>query len=107
MDEKGFAIGILKKTKRVVNLRMLKQGKLKGAGQDGNRSWVSIIAMICADGSYLPCGIIFKGQGGLQDTWVEEFKTDEEIAYFCSTPSGYRSLGAVGVHLATVTFAWR
>ena len=89
MDEKGFAIGILKKTRRVVNIRLLKQGKLKGAGQDGNRSWVSMIGSICADGTYLPAGIIFKGQGGLQDTWVEEFDADNEIAYFCSTPSGY------------------
>ena len=31
MDEKGFLIGVLNKTKRVININKLKQGKLKGA----------------------------------------------------------------------------
>lgn len=89
MDEKGFAIGVINKTSRVVNIKMLKQGRIKGAGQDGNRSWVLIIASICADGTYLPCGVIFKGSGGLQESWVNDFDPDDETAYFYSTPSGY------------------
>jgi hypothetical protein len=32
IDEKGFIIGVLKKTKRVVNINLFKKGKLKGAG---------------------------------------------------------------------------
>ena len=89
MDEKGFLIVVLKKTRRIININTLRQGKLMGAGQDGNRGWITFIGSICCDGTYLPAGLIFKGQGGLQDQWVDAFDTDQEIAYFASTPTGW------------------
>lgn len=98
MDEKGFPIGVTKKARRVVNISLFQQGKLKGAGQDGNRSWITFIASICCDGTYLPAGIIFKGAGGLQDQWVVDFNTDKEVAYFASSPSGYTN--------EDLTFQW-
>lgn len=98
MDEKGFMIGVLKKSRRIVNTHLLQQGKIKGAGQDGNRSWVTFIGSICCDGTYLPAGIIFKGAGGLQDQWIIDFKTDDEVAYFGSSPSGFTN--------EDLTFQW-
>jgi hypothetical protein len=103
MDEKGFLIGILTKTKRVVNLNLLKQGKLKGAGQDGSRSWVTFIASVCCDGTYLPAGVIFKGAGGCQDQWIEDFNDEDEVAYFASTPTGWTNED-IAYKWLTVTF---
>ncbi|KAM4061325.1 DDE superfamily endonuclease [Hirsutella rhossiliensis] len=41
MDEKGFLLGVINRTKRVFTLDLKKQGKLLGALQDGNRSWIT------------------------------------------------------------------
>ena len=103
MDEKGFLMGVLKKTKCVVNINLLKKGKLKGAGQDGNRGWITFVASICCDGTYLPAGIIFKGHGGLQNTWVNNFDANNEIAYFASTPTGWTNED-IAFKWLTVTF---
>ena len=50
MDEKGFLIGVLQKTKRVWS----KSTEIRGASQDGNREWITIVATICMDESFLP-----------------------------------------------------
>ena len=54
MDEKGFLIGVLQKTKRVFDINHLCSGILIGAGQDGNREWITLIGSICMDGTYPP-----------------------------------------------------
>jgi hypothetical protein len=103
MDEKGFLMSVLKKTKRIVNINLLKKRKLKGADQDGNRGWITFIASICCDGTYLPAGIIFKGHSGLQNTWVNNFDANNEIAYFASTPTGWTNED-IAFKWLTVTF---
>jgi hypothetical protein len=67
---------------------MLKQGRIKGALQTGNRTWITIIATICADGSFLAPAIIFQGSGNLQTSWLQDFDKDKR-AYWASTPSGF------------------
>lgn len=84
MDEKGFLIGILQKTKRIFT----KNTQIRGSGQDGNRIWVTIVATICMDGSYLPPSIIYPAASGIQNTWLEDFKGDEN-AFFTSSPTGW------------------
>ncbi|KAF1987353.1 DDE-domain-containing protein [Aulographum hederae CBS 113979] len=84
MDEKGFLIGVLNKMKRVYS----SQNPPKGAGQDGNRNWITIIATICADGTSLPPGIIYAGGGDLQYSWLVNWSIDK-LAFFSSTPSGW------------------
>jgi hypothetical protein len=50
MDEKGFAVGLTSKTKRVFS-KVLYEEKKKTAGmQDGSREWITILGCICADG---------------------------------------------------------
>jgi hypothetical protein len=41
MDEKGFLIGVLPKARRIFTKSGQEKGKLLGAGQDGNREWMS------------------------------------------------------------------
>ena len=59
MDEKGFAIGVLGRTKRVFSRRQYEKKEVRQARQDGSREWVSLLAAICADGTALPPSIIF------------------------------------------------
>ncbi|KAM4067790.1 DDE superfamily endonuclease [Hirsutella rhossiliensis] len=58
----------------IVPREALRRGKLVGASQDGNREFITLIAAICADYSYLPPALIYKGESkDFQDTWLEDF----------------------------------
>jgi DDE superfamily endonuclease len=103
MDEKGFMIGMVQEAQRVFSLKLFKQGKLKGAGQDGNRSWITFIAGVCADGTALPPAIIFAGTGDVQSSWVQDFDTTKHECYFTSTPSGWTN-EELGFHWLTRVF---
>jgi hypothetical protein len=90
MDEKGFMIGILQAVKRYFTESELKNKRLKGAGQDGNREWVTVIASICQDLSSLPPAIIYAAAtNNHQDTWYEDLETDEAVAHFITSPNGW------------------
>ena len=89
MDEKGFLIGMVQKTKRIFIKAWLEQGKLQGAAQDGNRTWITLVAYICADGTSLPPSLIYPAtSGNIQDVWLDDFKPDDSC-YFASTPSDW------------------
>ncbi|KAF2629178.1 hypothetical protein BU25DRAFT_439144 [Macroventuria anomochaeta] len=51
MDEKGFAIGLTGKSKRIFSKQTWQQGRSRESLQDGNREWVTLLASVCADGS--------------------------------------------------------
>ena len=86
MDEKGFLIGVLQKTKRVWS----KSTEIRGAGQDGNREWITIVATVCMDGSSLPPTVIYQSDSGnLQDTWLEDFSSED--VFFTTSPNGWTS----------------
>ena len=87
MDEKGFLIGILSKQKRLFSRRKYEEGGIKQIIQDGNREWITTIACVCADGTSLPPGLIYKAGGNsIQDSWLEAFDPAKDKAFFtCST----------------------
>jgi hypothetical protein len=90
MDEKGFLIGVLSKMKRVFSRRRYDQGEIKQIIQDGNREWITTIACICADGSYLTPSLIYQAaSGNIQDSWLQDFDPTEHKAFFVSSPSGW------------------
>lgn len=92
MDEKGFLIGKLQKTRRVFARELYEQGSLAGAGQDGSREWITVVATICADGTRLSPALIYKAiSGNLQDTWLSDFEPDEHDCHFASSPNGWTS----------------
>ena len=69
MNEKGFMLGILTRSKRVFSRRMYEEGKIKAHIQDGNREWITLLACICADGSAFDPAIIYQSaSGSLQDS---------------------------------------
>jgi hypothetical protein len=65
MDEKGFMLGVLTCLKRVFSRRLYEEGKLKAYIQDGNREWITLLACICADGSYIEPSLIYQLASGL------------------------------------------
>ena len=71
IDEKGFLIGVLTKARRVFNKAAVTTSKIIGPSQDGNRSWITVMATICADGTSIPPILIYQAlTGDLQDSWL-------------------------------------
>lgn len=92
MDGKGFLIGKLQKSRRISTKELYEQGTLLGAGQDGSREWITVVAPVCADGTTLSPALIYKAtSGNLQDTWPNDFKPQERSCHFASTPKGRTS----------------
>ena len=92
MGEKGFLIGKLQKTRRIFTRDLYEQGTLTGAGQDGSREWITVVATICADGTKLSPALIYKAiSGNLQDTWLDDFEPDKHDCHFASSPNGWTS----------------
>lgn len=90
MDEKGFLIGVLTKSKRIFTKEALSEKQLLGNKQDGNREWITVLATICADGSHLSPGLIYKAlTGNLQDTWLQDFEPQQHQVFFASSPNGW------------------
>ena len=90
MDEKGLAIGLVNRSKRIFGKAAWEAGGKRQSLQDGNREWVSILATICADGSVLSPGVIFTGAPNtLQQSWVEDLDAGKDSIFTTATPSGW------------------
>lgn len=59
MDEKGFLLGILGRSKRIFNKPLHEEGKKRSTIQDSSREWITLLACICTDGSYLAPTLIY------------------------------------------------
>jgi hypothetical protein len=70
MDEKGFMIGVVGRSKRVFSKNSFVKKRVRAATQDGSREWITVLASVCADGSALPPGLIYQAaqSGALRDT---------------------------------------
>jgi hypothetical protein len=90
MDEKGFMLGVLTRSKRVFSRRLYKKGKIKAHIQDGNREWITLLACICADGSHIEPSLIYQSaSGSIQDSWLQAFDPNDHRVHFASSPSGW------------------
>jgi hypothetical protein len=90
IDEKGFLIGILSRSKRVFSRRMWEKKEVRASLQDGNRAWITLLACICADGSALPPSLIYDAANkGIQSSWVEEIRAGDHGVFITSSPSGW------------------
>jgi transposase len=59
MDEKGFHVGVAKRSKRVFTKASLTSNQAKAAVQDGNREWITLLACVCASGESLPPALVY------------------------------------------------
>jgi hypothetical protein len=72
-------IGVLKKGKRIFSRRRYEQGFTRQIIQDGNREWITVLGCICADGTSLSPGLIYKAAPKeLQDMWLQAFDPDRD-----------------------------
>ena len=66
----------------------LKSGRVTNAYTDRSREFILLLACVCADGSFLPPALIYKGVlHDLNDSWLEDI--GETIAYFAATDNGW------------------
>ena len=65
MDESGFPFGTGEKVK-VIACKTTKRAHVQ---HDGNHENVSVIVTICANGSFVPPVVIFKGQN-INSKWL-------------------------------------
>jgi hypothetical protein len=90
MDEKGFMIGVVGRTKQVFSKQLWESKRMTSALQDKSRDWVTVVAMICADGTTLPPVIIYTSANStLQQSWVANIKVAKHQAFFTSSASGW------------------
>ena len=89
MDEKGFLMGVIGKQKRVFSREAFECGRVKQSSHDGSKEWASLLAAICADGSYLPPGLIYPAESNnIQNTWVADVSQDT-LAFVARSPTGW------------------
>ena len=90
MDEKGFAIGKISKSKRVFSKPLYKQKHTQQASQDGNREWITLLSCICGDGSWLPPGLIYAAETqNVQSSWVDDMDKEKHVVFTAVSPSGW------------------
>lgn len=90
MDEKGFMIGVMGKSKRIFSKATFKRDKKLTNLQDGSREWITVIATICADHTWLPPALIYGGQqDSLQDSWLQDLDVKKHNTFFQASPSGW------------------
>ncbi|KAJ8117808.1 hypothetical protein OPT61_g1085 [Boeremia exigua] len=90
MDEKGFAIGVTGKSKRIFDKVLYQSKQYQKSLQDGSREWVTIVATVCADGSALPPGIVYPAAGrAVQASWVDTIDPRIHDTFFTTSPTGW------------------
>jgi len=103
-DEKVFLIGIANSMKRVMSKEALKSGRVTNACTDGSWEFISLLACICADSSFLPLALIYKGVShDLNDSWLEDI--GEDTVYFAATDNGW-TCDDLGFDWLTRVFEW-
>jgi hypothetical protein len=89
MDEKGFLIGIVGRSKRIFSKRMWNKKEVQASLRDGSRKFLTLLACCCADGSLLPPDLIYAAaKGALQSSWVKDIEAGKRKVFVSSSPSG-------------------
>jgi hypothetical protein len=90
MDEKGFQIGSLGRSKRVFDKVLYDRKGVRAALQDGNTQWITVLACVCADGTALSPSLIFQSaSGALQSSWVDAIDAEKHSVFTTSSPTGW------------------
>jgi hypothetical protein len=90
MDEKGFLIGLIGRSKRIFSRRMWEKGEVRASLQDGSREFLTLLACICANGTALPPSLIFSSTSGdIRSSWIEELHPEEHEIFITNSPTGW------------------
>jgi hypothetical protein len=88
MDENGFMLGTVGRSKRVFSRQSWKAKSARQAVQDGSREWITVLGCCCADGSVLDPSLIYQGIKGIQSSWVREIEAEGHPVFVGHSPSG-------------------
>ena len=106
MNEKGFLLELLQKTRRVFSLKHLDSGKLLGADQDGNREWITLIAIICMNMTDISSSIIYQTiSDNIQNSWLTEYDFKEQFCFFAFSAIDWTNDELIYSWL-TIVFNW-
>ena len=95
MDEKGFAIWKICRSKRIFDKSLYKQKHTRQSLQDGNREWITLLSCICADGTVLPPGLIYAAETqNIQSSWVDDLDKEKHSVFTAVSPSGWSNEAA-------------
>ncbi|KAI1513268.1 Tc5 transposase DNA-binding domain containing protein [Pyrenophora tritici-repentis] len=98
MDEKGFLIGLIGRSKRIFSRRQWEKKEVRASLQDGSREFLTVLACCCADGSSLPPALIYAAKNGaIRSSWVEDIKAGEHEVFVSSSPTGWSNDNAQGL----------
>jgi hypothetical protein len=90
MDEKGFMLGVVGRSKKIFSRTLYKEGKRRSTIQDGSREWITLLACICTDGSYLEPALIYQStSGAIQDSWLQALDHMTHQIRISSSSSGW------------------
>jgi hypothetical protein len=90
MDEKGFMIGQVGRTKRIFSRETWEKKRKTEVIQDGSREWITVLACVGADGAALPPGLVFQGMNGnIQSTWVQDIDPAQHQVFYTSSLTGW------------------
>jgi hypothetical protein len=90
MDEKGFMLGVVGRSKKIFSRTLYKKGKRRSTIQDGSREWITLLACICTDGSYLEPALIYQStSGAIQDSWLQALDHMTHQIRISSSSSGW------------------
>jgi len=65
-----------------------KSGWVTHACTDGSQEFIMLLACICADSSFLPLALIYKGVShDLNSSWLED--VGDSTVYFAATENGW------------------
>jgi hypothetical protein len=89
MDEKGFFVGIAKRTKRIFSKAVWESKERTATMRDGNREWITLLACVCASGDALPPALIYQGTSGFQSSWVDDLLAEQHQVFVSHSASGW------------------
>jgi hypothetical protein len=90
MDEKGFMLGVVGRSKKIFSRTLYKERKRRSTIQNGPREWITLLACICADGSYLEPALIYQlTSGAIQDSWLQALDRKTHQIQISSSSSGW------------------
>lgn len=101
MDKKGFMMGIINKQHRIVPIEECHKIEAPVARQDGNRTWVTFIVCVCADGTTLTPAIIFDGQS-IGENWMDQLSMEDQ--YFVTASNKGWTNSDIGLEWLTKVF---
>jgi hypothetical protein len=106
MDEKGMMIGKVKKHHRIFTKQSLESGRVLGVNEPGSREWITMLATICADGTWGRPMLIYASQASeLQDTWLSGVDPSQMDVSFSATASGWTN-DSIGLQWLTDFEGW-